>query len=163
MSQTCTFQRDAIGPSVLGPSQKESAGTVTIEIYDGHPIMVAVDYRPKDQVWLVVAGPRIYMEEEEEHIRKGPIKPMTLAEIEPEPVRLPLVVLPNTDGMKELLQAVVLQVMTDKELNLENAGGIANGGLGFKGRQRIYCTVKHTGRSWIAECRPHVFGAEVIQ
>ena len=105
------------------PNVRKSAATGTIDIHDTQSIMLAVDYRPEDKVWLLVAAPRIYIEEEEEQIRKGAIKPMLLADekpppepVEPEPVVLPPVPLPNTVEMRQLLQAVVARVMTDPEL-----------------------------------------------
>jgi len=112
------------------PNLRKSARVGAIEIHDGQPIMLAVDYQPKDTVWLVLAAPRIYMEEEEEHIRKASIKRMPLADEKPAPPEmpenvveppvdagtLPAVELPNTVEMKELLQAILLRVMTDPKL-----------------------------------------------
>jgi hypothetical protein len=109
------------------PNLRKSASSGTIDIHDGQAILLAVDYRPKDKVWLLLAEPRIYMEEEEENIRKGAIKPMPradeksgppepLAEVKKGPITLPPVPLPNTEEMKQLLQAVVIQVMADRDL-----------------------------------------------
>jgi hypothetical protein len=115
------------------PNLKKSKSSVTVEIHDGQPILIAVDYRPSDRVWLLLAWPSIYMEEEEEEIRKGNIAewrswrapqpkmpPADPAPPEPpmedESAPVPPVPLPNTVAMKELLQAVVLKLMTDPQL-----------------------------------------------
>jgi hypothetical protein len=105
------------------PNLRKSALSGTIEIHDTHAILIAVDYRPKDKVWLLLAEPRIYIEEEEEYIRKGAIKPMPLADEKPPPpaeeekpyVPPPLVELPGNDDVKQILQAIVENVLTDPE------------------------------------------------
>jgi hypothetical protein len=109
------------------PNVRKSSATQTIDIHDGQPILLAVDYRPKDKVWLVLAEPRIYMEEEEEYLRKAAIKPMPFADEKPappepplkpekEPIQKPPVPLPDTDEVRQILQAVVENVLTDQDL-----------------------------------------------
>lgn len=109
------------------PNIRKSSAKGTIEIHDGQPIMLAVDYRPKDKVWLVLAEPRIYMEEEEEMIRKSAIKRMPMADEPPappevpmepqqEPVPKPPVQLPDTEDVRQILRAVVESVLTDRHL-----------------------------------------------
>ncbi|MBI3824094.1 MAG: hypothetical protein HY289_15610 [Planctomycetes bacterium] len=105
------------------PNVRKSSATQTIEIHDGQPIMLAVDYRPKDKVWLVVAEPRIYIEAEEDRLRIEAIKPMPLADEKPAPPEPPeeafvprkVAELPSNDDVKQILDAVVRSVLTDPE------------------------------------------------
>jgi hypothetical protein len=109
------------------PNFRKSSRSQSIEIHDGQPILVAVDYRPKDKVWLVLAEPRIYMEAEEEAIRKGANRRMPMAdeplpppevplEPEKEPVPKPPIQLPDNEDVRQILQAVVENVLNDREL-----------------------------------------------
>jgi hypothetical protein len=109
------------------PNIRKSSAKGTIEIHDGQPILLAVDYRPKDKVWLVLAEPRIYLEEEEEQLRKAAIKRMPMADEKPElpeppveefkvPESLPVVEMPSTPAINKLLQAVVTRILTDANL-----------------------------------------------
>jgi hypothetical protein len=104
------------------PNLRKTSVTEKIEIHDGQPILLVVDYRPKDKVWLVMAEPRIYIEEEEEQIRRGP--PMPLADEKPPPPEpespvdpeKPPVQLPNSKEIEQILQDIVSIVMTDPEI-----------------------------------------------
>jgi hypothetical protein len=109
------------------PNLRKSASSGVIEIHDGQALLLAVDYRPKDKVWIVLAEPMIYMEEEQAIIRKLAIKPMPHADEKPappdpplepekEPIQKPPVQLPDTDEARQILQAVVESVLTDPDL-----------------------------------------------
>lgn len=109
------------------PNIRKSSRTQMIEIHDGQPVLLAVDYLPKDKVWLVLAEPRIYMEEEEELIRKAANKRMPFADEPPPPPEVPLelvkepapkapVQAPNSDEVRQILHAVVESVMTHRDL-----------------------------------------------
>jgi hypothetical protein len=97
------------------PNLRVSASSGTIEIHDMQAIILAVDYRPKDKVWLMLAEPMIYLEEEQENIRKGAIKPIPPADVEKEPAAKPLVELPGNDDVKQILKGIVENVLTDPE------------------------------------------------
>ncbi len=61
---------------VESPNVREASLTTTLDIHDGQTILMPVAYRPpgaagKDRLWVLVARPVIYIEEEEEQIRKG--------------------------------------------------------------------------------------------
>jgi hypothetical protein len=148
--------------SIDFPNVKKTPSSATIEIHDEEPILLAVDYRPaaKDRVWLLLAAPMIYMEAEQERLRRGAVQPMLLADQKPEapdvpgeefqvPVRMPAVELPNTDEMKQLLQAVVAQVMTDRELKVHRD---RNGTRGDK----KYALVNGDDVAWPKMFRPAV-------
>ncbi len=110
------------------PNVRKSTASGTIEIHDGQPILLAIDYRPKDKVWLVVAEPRIYIEVEEEQLRKGSIKRMPPADEKPAPSEPPEpppvhekpppppMPLPDEEDVKQILQAVIESVLTDPEI-----------------------------------------------
>jgi hypothetical protein len=60
---------------VESPNLRRSTVTGTVHIPDGNPILMPVDYRPagkehKDKVWLLVARPFIWIEEEVKEIRR---------------------------------------------------------------------------------------------
>jgi len=64
------------GKEVERPNLRKASLTATIEIPDGLPILMPVAYRPPgkdnaDKVWLLVARPFIWIEEEVQEIRKG--------------------------------------------------------------------------------------------
>ncbi|MCI0461159.1 MAG: hypothetical protein L0Z62_29785 [Gemmataceae bacterium] len=66
---------------VEAPRVRRASITATLEIWDGVSILMPVDYRSptaaaKDRVWVLAASPRIYIEEEEEAIRKANLPPV---------------------------------------------------------------------------------------
>jgi hypothetical protein len=108
------------------PNVRKSSQKGTIEIHDGQPMMATVGYRPaNNQVWLLLAEPRIYMEEEEEYLRKAAIKPMLLADEKPEPpeppepplpIPDPAMQLPDDPGIHEIVRRIVEAVLKEKEI-----------------------------------------------
>jgi hypothetical protein len=54
------------------PHLRKTSTTGTVEVPDGNPILMPVEYRPpgKDKVWLLVARPFIWIEEEVKELRK---------------------------------------------------------------------------------------------
>jgi hypothetical protein len=58
------------------PNMRKSTVTGTVELPDGHPILMPVEYRPsrkgkEGKVWLLLARPFIWIEEEVKERRKG--------------------------------------------------------------------------------------------
>ncbi len=116
------------------PNWRKSKLSATIDIEDGQPIVMAVTYRPEDKVWLLAAQPRIYMEEEEELIRKQSMPRMPLADEKPAPPEPapveekvppepPAVVLPDNDDVQQILKAVVENILTDPDFKLRDLYG----------------------------------------
>jgi hypothetical protein len=116
----------ATGKEVELESPNLSRTTVTgsVEILDAQPILMPVEYRPpgKDgsgKVWLLVARPFIWMEEEVKELREegkdlsGKIvwkSPMP----EEEPKSAPPPRLASSDDVREVLQAILDDLLTDK-------------------------------------------------
>ena len=113
------------------PNVRKTLAAAAIEIHDGQPILLAVNYRPEGE-WqsLDRAGGTevIYMEEEQEQIRRKRSRRCcwpTRSQSRPEPVvaegqvpavdLLPPVELPNTEEMKQLLQTILVRVITGPE------------------------------------------------
>jgi len=101
------------------PSFKETATSATIAIDDGQPLLMKLQYRPSqpsDAVWMVLMQPIIYIEEEQELIRKQIIPdPLKNEGIKPEPVK-PAIRLPQTKDVKEILRVVVTDILTNPKL-----------------------------------------------
>jgi hypothetical protein len=63
------------------PAVQQSSTTGTVQVLDGNPLLMPVDYQPPgernaDTVWLLVARPIIWLESEQEELRKaGTSKP----------------------------------------------------------------------------------------
>src|SRR5262245_10500132 len=85
-----------------------------------------LDYQPpgkenEDKVWLLVARPIIWIEEEVKEIRKGggDFKPQSIWDSEPSNEELPREPekrLPLNDDVKEILQAIITDVLTNPDL-----------------------------------------------
>jgi hypothetical protein len=130
-SQLVKFTKGAIVDLKTGkevaidlPNVKKSLASATIEIHDGTPIALAVDHQPaQDRVWLVLAEPTIFggWRQAAPWMPLADEKPEP-AEPEPEPrieefKRPPAVQLPDNDDVKAILQAVIQNALTDKEVS----------------------------------------------
>ncbi|MCI0638799.1 MAG: hypothetical protein L0Y72_09840 [Gemmataceae bacterium] len=111
------------------PNLRKSSLSGTIEIDDGQPILMAVDYRPpdaKDRRCVLLAEPMLYIEEEQRQIREAakdaapepeekkvdePKKEIEPLAPDPPPKQIPL-----SEDAHEILQATVNAVLTDPEL-----------------------------------------------
>lgn len=111
------------------PNLRKSSLSGTIEIDDGQPVLMAVDYRPpdaKDRRWVLVARPTLYIEEEERQIREAAKNAAPEAEakkenepkkkIEPPAADPPPKQIPLSKDAHEILQATVNAVLTDPVL-----------------------------------------------
>ena len=109
---------------VESPNLQMTTTTGTIQVPDGSAFLMPVDYRPlgkknDDNVWLLVACPRIWIDVEEKE-RQG-AKPVISAndawdsdihnEVKPATKPTPL-----TDDEKQILQAVITDILTNPEL-----------------------------------------------
>jgi hypothetical protein len=106
------------------PNLRKTTVTGTVQILDGNPILMPVDYRPRekgkeDKVWLLVARPFIWIQEEMlERLRDGEnLTPQDIwdsdvqADDEAAPP-VPAQRLPRDDDTKEILQAIITDVLT---------------------------------------------------
>jgi hypothetical protein len=148
------------------PNVKKTSTSTIIEIHDLQPIVLAVDYRPaaKDRVWLLLAEPMIYIEQEQERLRKQAIRPMLMADEKPpliEPVSLveeekpfakPMPVeLPDNKDVKEILQGIVESVLTDPKIDA------FNGHYAMRGDKR-FTLIQGSAIAWPRAFRPTVTG-----
>jgi hypothetical protein len=115
---------------VESPNESRSSVTGTVQIPDGNPILMPVEYRPpgkgkEDKVWLLLARPFIWIEEEVQERRQGgkefSQKTVWESDIEEETPTQPEKRLPLDDDTKEILQAVITDVLTNKEHRHERA------------------------------------------
>jgi hypothetical protein len=111
---------------VESPNLRKTTVTGTVQIPDGGAILMPVAYRPPgkdnaDKVWLLVARPFIWIEEEVRFIRKegGDVTPRSVWDSEvpkDEQKPTPAKPLPFNDEVKEVLQAVITDVLTNPDL-----------------------------------------------
>ena len=104
------------------PTIHKTTLTGTVQILDGGPILMPVDYRPpgkegKDKVWVLVARPYIWIKEEEE---KGgrPIPQANRWDADVPKAETPAseTRLPSDEKTKAILQAVLKDVLTNPDL-----------------------------------------------
>jgi hypothetical protein len=111
---------------VESPNLRKASVAGTVQVPDGAPFLMPVDYRPpgkenEDKVWLLAARPIIWIREEVEEIRKqrGEFNPKSVWDSEPpeeEEKPAPAKRLPLSDEVKEILQAVIADVLTNPDL-----------------------------------------------
>jgi hypothetical protein len=104
--------------TVESPNFRHTSSEAHVEIDDGQPLMMPLDYRSKearagDRVWILLAKPWIYIEEEQKLIRQGgpPVRPSPRKPDPkpPAPARSPQV--------EQLLHALVKDVLTNRDLH----------------------------------------------
>jgi hypothetical protein len=113
---------------IESPNLRRTRETGTVEVMDGNPILMPVEYRPpgkenKDKVWLMAARPYIWIEEEVKEIRRegGDVTskafwdaPINKEEQE-KPAR-PKARPALDDQTRQILQAIVSDVLTNSRL-----------------------------------------------
>jgi hypothetical protein len=115
---------------IESPDVRKSTLTGTIRLADGNPILMPIEYRPtakgkEDKVWLMVARPFIWIEEEVQERRQGG-KEFTQRtvwesdveedEIEQKESVRPAKRLPLDDDTRGILQAIITDVLTNADL-----------------------------------------------
>ncbi len=113
---------------VESPNLRKTTESGTVQVPDGGAIVMPVTYRPQgkeyeNKVWLLVARPYIWIQEEVDVIRKGggdlSSKEIWESDVpndtEAAPVK-PLKRLPDNDEVREILQALVTDVLTNPQL-----------------------------------------------
>jgi hypothetical protein len=117
------------GLDVEAPNLRESSAAATMQLGDGQAILMPVAYRPpglpEDRVWVLLAQPEIFIQEEYDLDQQGLLP--RLAEDEGAVVSerrwhhiimdpLPPVPLPSTANVQQILQEAVTDVLTSPKL-----------------------------------------------
>jgi hypothetical protein len=150
---------------VEAPNLRKTSVTGTVQVPDGGAILMPVAYRPpgqesQDKVWLLVARPFIWIEEEVAEIRKGggDVTPQSIwdSEVPKEEQPAPATPLPFNDEVNEILQLVVKDVLTNPDL---------------KGTREFYGTAKdktvalvdNERLGWPKEFKPDTHGYRLVK
>jgi len=113
---------------IESPNVRTSSASGAVQIADGFPILMPVNYRPpgegnKDKVWLLMARPFIWIGEEVKEIRQGggDLSPQSVWDSEIPKKEKPAAAkpLPSTHQVKDILQAVITDVLTNPNLKNE--------------------------------------------
>jgi hypothetical protein len=147
------------------PNLRRTSVTGTVQVPDGNPILMPVDYRPpdkgsEDKVWLLVARPLIWIEEEvRERKKEGQeISPKSIwaSEVQKDQERASAKPLPFNDQVKEILQAIVTDVLTDPDLkSTREFYGTA--------REKTLALVDEGDVGWPKEFRPETHGYKLVE
>jgi hypothetical protein len=150
---------------VESPNLRKSSVTGTVQFADGTPILMPVDYRPsgkgnEDKVWLLVARPFIWIDEEVKEIRKGggDVSPQTVwdSEVPKEEKPAPEATLPLNDEVKEVLQGVITDVLTNPDLkSTRDFYGTA--------KDKTFTLVDNEKKSWPREFYPETKGYTLVK
>jgi hypothetical protein len=148
------------------PNIRKTSVTQTIQMADKQPILMPVCFRPadkdsKDKVWLLVARPFIWIEEEVQEVRKGggDVTPQSVwdSEVPKEEVPPPPApALPCNDDVKELLQAIITDVLTNPELKVSRE-------LYGTAKDNTFTLVDDGKFSWPKELQPNTHGHRLVQ
>jgi hypothetical protein len=111
---------------VESPNVRKTSLTATLEIEDGQAVLMPVEYRPpgaaaKDRVWVMLAEPMIWIEEEQEQIRKANLPPIPKGPFREVAPPKKAAELPDSDDVRQILQAVLTHVLTSKDLEKTRA------------------------------------------
>jgi hypothetical protein len=110
---------------VESPNVRKTSLTGTVQLPDGGALLMPSPYgRPgksgEEKVWLLVARPFIWIQEEVDTLRKqgNDLKPGDIwkSEVPKEEEPAPATPLPSNDEVKEILQAIIKHVLTDPDL-----------------------------------------------
>ena len=152
---------------VESPNLGKTFATGTVQIPDGAPLLMPVAYRPpgkgsEDKVWLLLARPFIWIEEEVEIIRKGgkDFSPRSVwdSEVpkEEKPAPVPVPPLPATDEVKAILQAIIADVLTNPELkDIREFYGTA--------KDRTFTLIDGEKIGWPSQFRPRTHAYKQVE
>jgi hypothetical protein len=157
-----------INPHVEAANLRTTSVTGTVDILDGVDILMPVHYRPPskegdNKVWLLVSQNCIWIEEEVKAIRAGgaefPLKSswqLDFREFEMPGQATPATPLPLTDDVKEILQAIVTDVLTNKELKStrEFYGSATNKTITLEDSEKL---------GWPKQFKPETHGYKLVQ
>jgi hypothetical protein len=149
---------------IESPNLSRTCVTGTIEIDDAAPILMPVNYRPpgkpgEDKVWLLAARPFIWIEEEVNEIRRegGNVSPEAIwdSEVKEREKAARATPLPFNDDVKEILQAIVTDVLTNPDLKSTREF------YGTK-KDKTFTLVDNTDLGWPKEFKPDTHGYKLI-
>jgi hypothetical protein len=150
---------------VESPNLRRTSVTGAVQIPDGNPILMPVEYRPpdkgsEDKVWLLMARPFIWIEEEvRERKKQGQeisAKSIWNSEVQKEEGPATANPLPFNDQVREILQAIVTSVLTDPDLkSTREFYGTA--------RDKTFALVDEGNLGWPKEFRPETHGYKLVQ
>jgi hypothetical protein len=131
---TKTKRLDALTGEEVGveaPTVDRVTTTGTVNVADTDPILMPVHYRPPgkehaNKVWLLVVRPEIWIQEEQDQIKAGDLKPAFKGSIWDAPTSKesdppPPPPLELTEDTKEILQTVLTHALTHPELKSTRA------------------------------------------
>jgi len=147
------------------PNVRKSSVTGTVQIPDGYPFLMPVDYRPPgkdnaDKVWLLVARPTIWIEAEAELLRETDpaYSPRSVWKTELEEKDLPPAPppLPLDNKTKEILQAIITDVLTNPDLkDVRESYGSEKG--------RALALIEGSKLGWPKQLNPATHGYTLLQ
>jgi hypothetical protein len=150
---------------VESPNLRKSSVTGTVQIPDRNPILMPVNYPPPgkesaNKVWLLVARPFIWIEDEVKEIRSegGDVSPHSVwdSAFPKEDKGEEVTPLPFNDKVKEVLQAIVTDVLTNPELKDERAYyGTA--------KDQTLILVDHGKLGWPKQFKPETHGFKLVE
>src|SRR5262249_14363633 len=119
---------------IESPNLHKTTMTGTVQIPDGSPILMPVSYRPpgkgsEGKIWLLLARPFIWIDAEVQEIKQGgghelSQKSVWESEIAKDEKPAPKRRLPSKDDVKQVLQAIITDVLTNPEFkSLRNSYG----------------------------------------
>jgi hypothetical protein len=152
---------------VESPNLRRNTVSGLVQIPDAGAILMPVAYRPPgkenaDKVWLMVARPFIWIASEVRELRKGggDLTPQSVwdSEVpkdEPPPTP-PVMRLPLNEDVKEVLQAVITDVLTNPDLkSTREFYGTA--------KDRTLALIDDEKLGWPKEFRPDTHGYKLVQ
>jgi hypothetical protein len=147
------------------PAVRRASATGTVQVPDGDPIVMPVDYQPpgsekSGKIWVMVARPVIWIQGEKDLEKAGSVPlvwpksiwdaPTTKDEKPPAPPALPL-----TDDTKEILQAVLTDVLISPKLkNTRDVYGTP--------KDRTLALVPGEKLAWPKEFNPGTHGLRLV-
>jgi hypothetical protein len=150
---------------VDSPNVRHTSATGTVDVPDSAPILMVVGYRPagkenEDKVWLMVARPFIWIEEEVREIRRtgGDVSPRSVwsSPVPEDEKPTPATPLPFNNDVSEILQAVVKDVLTNPALkDTRDFYGTA--------ADKTFALVDNEKLGWPKEFKPDTHGYKLVE
>jgi hypothetical protein len=150
---------------VEAPHLRKTTLAGMVQIPDAAPILMPVAYRPPgkesaDKVWLMVARPFIWIEEEVKEVRRegGDVSPRSVwdSEVPTDEKPAPAKPLPFNDDVKEVLQGIITDVLTNPRLkSTREFYGTA--------KDKTVTLVDNEKLGWPKEFKPATHGHKLVE
>src|SRR5262249_23010341 len=147
------------------PNVRKISVTGTVQLLDGNPFLMPVGYRPpdkgsEDKMWLLVARPFIWIEEEVKALRQegGDLSAKAIweSDLQEEEKPAPVSRLPFNDEVKQVLQAIVTDVLTNPDLKrFRTPYGTA--------KDKTLTLVDDEKLGWPTEFKPETHGYRLVE